>query len=189
MADLLIRGISDPRVPRLLSEWRMRRRLTQTGLRVLRQAIKDDEVIEALLSIPEHFADLSITAASVAGGAGQAVTVQNASASITAGQALYTSSGQWALAKSNGTAAQATLTGIALSTGVSGQPLVAQTAGNINLGATLVVGTYYVASPNNAGGIAPMADLSSGNYVSLLGVATTTSNLQMGISNTGLVHG
>jgi hypothetical protein len=55
-----------------------------------------------------------------------------------------------------------------------------QTAGNINLGATLTVGQIYVLSAT-AGGIAPVADLATGHYPSILGVATTASNLLMGI--------
>jgi len=33
-----------------------------------------------------------------------------------------------------------------------------------------------------AGGIAPVGDLTSGNYVTVLGVATTTSSLKLGLN-------
>jgi len=43
----------------------------------------------------------------------------------------------------------------------------------------MTVGEVYVVSAT-AGGIAPVGDLTTGNYVTVLGVATTTSNLQLG---------
>jgi len=51
--------------------------------------------------------------------------------------------------------------------------------GNLTISAVMTVGEVYVVSAT-AGGIAPVGDLVTGNYVTVLGVATTTSNLQLG---------
>ena len=45
----------------------------------------------------------------------------------------------------------------------------------------MTAGAVYVVSAN-AGGIAPVADLGSGDYVTLLGIATSTTNLKLSIS-------
>jgi hypothetical protein len=39
-----------------------------------------------------------------------------------------------------------------------------------------------------AGGIAPEADLGTGEYVSVLGIATAADNLKMGINNSETAH-
>lgn len=54
----------------------------------------------------------------------------------------------------------------------------------IDVGATLTVGTTYVVSAT-AGAIAPESDLSSGEYVTHLGVASTTSLLDIKLNVTG----
>lgn len=68
--------------------------------------------------------------------------------------------------------------GIALNGASAGQPISVQKNGQINLGGTLVVGTVYVVSAA-AGAICPWADLVTGNYVTLLGVAITAAILEM----------
>jgi hypothetical protein len=47
----------------------------------------------------------------------------------------------------------------------------------VNLGATLVVGTVYVVSATQ-GAICPLADISSGEAILMLGIATTASLLE-----------
>ena len=53
-----------------------------------------------------------------------------------------------------------------------------QTGGKITIGATVVPGTMYGISAT-AGGICPMADLTTGNYVTPLGLAISTTVLDM----------
>lgn len=133
-------------------------------------------------------ADLTITAANVVSGA-NAVTRQGvAGATITAGQPLYQDSADsYALKPARANAAATDLVvGIALHGAADGQPITYQSEGAINVGATLVVGTIYVLSAAAAGGIAPSGDLASGNYVTVLGVATAAGSLQMGINNSGV---
>ena len=130
-------------------------------------------------------ADLSVTAANVARGA-DAVTRQGiAGATITAGQPLYQDpADSYALkpARAN-SAATDLVVGIALHGAADGQPITYQTEGGINLGATLTVGQIYVLSAAAAGGIAPASDLVSTNFVIVLGIATTSSNLLCKIIN------
>ena len=133
-------------------------------------------------------ADLSITAANVVSGSGATITKGVAGTSITAGQALQVNgSGNLVLAKAD-TLADATCVGIALNNAASGQPVLYQSAGNINIGATLSVGTLYVVSGATAGNIAPISDMSTGNYETVLGYASTTSNLVMSIIQTSVAH-
>jgi hypothetical protein len=70
----------------------------------------------------------------------------------------------------------ATVRGIALSAaeGVD-QPVTIITEGNLTCDG-LTKGTVYALSAT-AGKICPVADLASGNYVSVIGIATSTTNL------------
>lgn len=132
-------------------------------------------------------ADLTVTAASVIAGSNAKTVAGTFGATITAGKAVYqdTSDNKWKLADANLSAAAAVLGGIALNGGSDGQPALIQTGGNINPGATVVVGTIYVLSAT-AGGICPAADLVSGMYTNIVGIGTTSSNIAMQVQN-GLV--
>lgn len=127
--------------------------------------------------------DITITAASVSKqGTTAAVETGTAGASITAGQAVYkdATDNKFKLADSNSaTAAAREFYGIALHASADGQPLSVMTSGDINIGATVAVGTIYVLS-GTAGGIAPAADLASGMYTSVIGVAITTGRIRLG---------
>jgi len=135
-------------------------------------------------------ADLVITAANVtaADGAVTKDSSYNAGATITAGQAVYSDSSDnndLKLAQSDGTAAEATVKGIAMGGGADGQPITIAKGGDIDLGATLTVGETYVLS-QTAGGICPIGDLAVGDYVSIIGVATAADNLEIHIINSGV---
>ena len=74
--------------------------------------------------------------------------------------------------------------GIALNGASDDQPLTyLRTGFNINLGATLAVGQTYCVSDLTAGKIVPIPDLGSADYVTLLGVALSTSILKLQILN------
>jgi hypothetical protein len=131
--------------------------------------------------------DLVITAANVALVSGQRKT-GTAGATITAGQVVYLDSATntYKLADNNsGTAAARSPVGIALHGSLSGQPLTVQLAGTITIGATLTAGTAYYLS-SNAGGICPVADLTTGMYPTILGIATSTTVLKIGIEESGV---
>lgn len=133
-------------------------------------------------------ADLTVTAANVAKVSG---TVQNGTAgeTITAGQALYsdsTDSNHLKLADCDNTSATATFVGIALNGAADGQPIAYLAPGaTINPGATVTVGEIYVVS-GTAGGIAPEGDLATGDYVSVIGVGLTSSQIYIIGYNSGV---
>lgn len=122
--------------------------------------------------------DLSITAANVAKGSGAAVQTKTAGATITAGKLVYLDSNDQAQLADCDVLATAACAGIALHATLSGQPLTYQYAGNIDPGATTVVAELYVVA-NASGGIMPIGDLGSGDYLFLFGVGTTTSNIEL----------
>lgn len=125
-------------------------------------------------------ADISVTAASVDPGAGATVTRYTAGATITAGQTVYsdsTDSNKVKAADADGSAT-AECVGIAVNGGANNQPIHVLSAGNLNPGGTVVVGEIYAVS-TTAGGIAPEADLGTGDFPTLLGIGTTTSNINV----------
>lgn len=128
-------------------------------------------------------ADISITAASVLAGTGAAVREGTFGATITAGKvvALDATTGKMILADNNSaTAAVRQADGIALNGGSDGQPGHMQTSGPITVGGTLTPGVAYYLS-DTPGGICPVADVGSGEYAVLLGIATSASVLELDI--------
>ena len=131
-------------------------------------------------------ADLTITAANVAAGAGATTKQVTAGATITAGQLVYldNSDGEHKLVD-NDASGTSTVEGVALNGASDGQPLTILTEGNLNPGATVAIGTIY-GSSSTAGGIAPSADFATGDFVSIIGIATTASNIDVKINNSGV---
>lgn len=132
-------------------------------------------------------ADVTITAANVAKGSGATTVRGTAGATITAGQAVSRdSTGKFVLADSDSaTAAVRDGDGIALNGASDGQPLEVLTAGAITIGGTLTAGLSYWLS-DTPGGICPYADLTTGDYAILLGVATSASVLQVALLNSAV---
>jgi hypothetical protein len=128
-------------------------------------------------------ADLTITAASVVQGVNAVTSRGSFGETVTAGQAVYLDAtpNKWMKADSNSaTAAARRAGGIALNGGALNQPATVQTGGKITIGATLTAGTAYYLS-DTPGGICPLADVGSGEYVCLLGLAESTSLLDLDI--------
>lgn len=137
-------------------------------------------------------ADLVLTPSAILAGAGAKTTSGTAGATITAGQIVFldsASTGKWLLADSDAATAvargQGASVGIALNGAANGQPLEVLTEGPITLGAVMTAGTAYYLSPT-PGGICPLADLLTGDYVTLLGLATSTSVLYLDIQYSGV---
>ena len=132
-------------------------------------------------------ADVSVTAASVLKTSSTSVVMGVAGATVTAGQPIYQDASDSLKLKPTDAdvLASSQSVGIALHGAASGQPLQYAVAGNLTFNAGFTVGQVYVCSVN-AGGIAPYADLATGDFVTVLGVATTTSNLKMGIVYSGI---
>lgn len=133
-------------------------------------------------------ADLSITAASVIAGTDANVAHGTSGATVTAGQAVYLDStdSRYKLADANsGTAAARQPKGIALHGASAGQPLAVQTSGDITIGATLTGGVAYYLS-DTPGGICPVADVGSGEYPCIIGIAKSTTVLDVNIQASGV---
>jgi len=136
-------------------------------------------------------ADLSITAAEVLPGTSAVKNSNyNYGATITQGKVLCVVSGVLQLADASD-AGLDTVIGFALTSGASGQPGTIQTGGFVTLGASasLSTGKVYVLS-GTPGGIMPIDDaVAAGTlYATVLGVAVSSSSLQIGIINTGVEY-
>lgn len=118
-------------------------------------------------------ADITVTPANVLVTSGNKGT-GTAGETILAGQCLYLKASDSRLwkAQADGTVEEATSVGISLHGATAGQPVAyaAQDA-VINIGGTTAKLTTYCVSAA-AGGVAPMADLTSGQRISELGYST-----------------
>lgn len=134
-------------------------------------------------------ADLSITAANVkihADGTSTQLDRILVGVAVTQGQALYLDSATSKYLKARADASgTATVAYVAMMPGGADSYIyAAKTDAIIDIGATLTQGTTYVLSSAAAGGVAPFADLSGGDYLSVIGVATDTDQLQLKFINT-----
>lgn len=134
-------------------------------------------------------ASLSITAANVIAGTDSTSEYGTAGATITAGQAVYydETTSKWKLADCDDATAAVRMSakgGVALNGASDGQPLKVLRSGDITIGATMTAGTSYYLSPT-AGGIAPLADVLTGDTIVLIGVAHSASVLNVAINYTG----
>ena len=137
--------------------------------------------------------NISQTAANVALGAASTTTkIVQVGEAVTQGMPLYfATDGKWYQCDANDGVAKAVAGAIALSpAAIDSYALVALPATSpgrslVNLGATLAIGEVYAVSATK-GAIAPIGDLSSTQFISVLGIATTTALLdfQVSISNT-----
>ncbi|MGO6835026.1 hypothetical protein ACCS87_02695 [Rhizobium ruizarguesonis] len=132
--------------------------------------------------------DLVITAANVLAASNAERDQGIAGETIVAGKAIYlaATTNRWMLADSNSATGEARQAkAIALNGASVGQPVSFQKSGDITIGATLVAGTAYYLS-DTPGGICPLADVGTGEYVCLLGLAKSTSVLAIGIQYPGV---
>lgn len=132
--------------------------------------------------------DLVITPANVLEGTQARKQTKTAGAQITQGDSVFIdSSDQMQAAQKDVDAASAAAVGIALNSAEAGQPVTFQSGGDIDVGATLVVGETYVVGAA-AGGIAPIADVISTEFSTILGIATAAGVLKMGVLQSGVAH-
>jgi hypothetical protein len=132
-------------------------------------------------------ADLTITAANVVAGDNASIVRGTAGAALTAGQVVYqdAADGRFKLADNNSaTAAVRSPDGIALHAAASGQPVAVIKGGDLTIGATLTAGVAYYLS-DTPGGICPVADLASGEYSSIIGIAESASVMSVKIHESG----
>lgn len=131
--------------------------------------------------------DLSITAANVVAGSGARKRQGVAGATITAGQVVYldAATNTYKLADCDAASALRSPAGIALHGASANQPLAIAESGPVTLGATMTAGVAYYLS-QVPGGICPVADLSTGDYPTILGIATSASVLNIKIQEAGV---
>lgn len=131
-------------------------------------------------------ADISITAASVLPSSDTQYVDGILGATVTAGQTVYldTATTTYKLADANASSSTASTMGIAMNGGASGQPVKVAVAGTITAGGTLTTGLIYVQSAT-AGGLAPSADLASGHYPVVVGIATSAALLKLSMFKGG----
>jgi hypothetical protein len=124
-------------------------------------------------------ADLSRTAANVKPMSAGPVSMGKSGEALTqADPAYFDTSGKLKKCQSDGTAAEANCRAMILTpTTAADQDVVYLLAGgDIDVGATLAVGETYVVS-RAAGAIAPIGDLLSSDYSTILGTATAANKL------------
>jgi hypothetical protein len=134
-------------------------------------------------------ADLVITTANVKiSNSNTRVVTVLAGEAIAIGQAVYldTANSEYLLADGSD-ATKANMAGIALTAAADAGYFLMLTSNVYVVGATLVAGTpYYLSDTAGAGAICPHADLLTGDFVTLLGHAISTTEIQLDIQALGI---
>src|SRR5690348_4111768 len=123
-------------------------------------------------------ADVTVTATGVKPVSGSTVVdIGVAGESITAGQPLYKNandSNKLYKTDANLGVSSAQVVGVAMHAATTDQPIEYATGGDLDFGSGLTVAIVYIVSAT-AGGIAPVADLTTGWYSSVVGVGLSSS--------------
>ncbi|MBR1230207.1 hypothetical protein JQ600_35520 [Bradyrhizobium sp. AUGA SZCCT0176] len=132
--------------------------------------------------------DLSVTAANVLPGAGATTDRGLAGGTITAGMTVYKAADGTIVAADadSATVLARTPIGVALNSASAGQPVDYQKSGSITIGATMTAGVTYYQS-GGAGLICPLADVSSSEYLCIVGIATSTTVLKLSFNYSGVL--
>lgn len=134
-------------------------------------------------------ADLTITASALLAGANATVLHGIAGLAIAAGKSVYLDAATDTVKLSDNDDASADVraaSGISLNaTAAAGQPVSYIKGGDLAMGAILTKGESYCVS-GTPGGICPRADVVSTDDPIILGIASSTSNLQVGIRDPGI---
>jgi hypothetical protein len=130
--------------------------------------------------------DITVTAANVDAGTNGRIGTGKAGVAITAGKVVYFDrvNRDYRLADAD-VEASAKAAGVAVCDAAAGQIVSFQIDGTYAAGATVTVGALYAVSVT-AGGIAPIADLGSGDFVTVLGIGATATEIKLGIWATGV---
>ncbi len=106
---------------------------------------------------------------------------------ITAGQLVYISSGEFLLAQADAASTDAVY-GIALNNATDGQPLNVHTGGQITIGGTVVQGVIYCLDDLAAGDIIPWADLTADgtDFLTIIGPGISATVIDVAIKTTGI---
>jgi hypothetical protein len=126
-------------------------------------------------------ADISITASDVLGDDSEHETLP-AGEVIAAGDTCYKSANTWLKADADASttdSAKSVVRGMALNSAlVAGQKVKVQKKGVVTVGSVLTVGEIYVQS-GGAGKICPKGDLAANDWVTVVGVGKTATQLDM----------
>jgi hypothetical protein len=130
--------------------------------------------------------DIVITPANVIAGGNSTRDSGIAGEALLAGKTVFlnTTTNKWMLSDNNGSGTRS-VGGIALVGASLNQPVTFIKSGDLALGATLVAGTAYYLS-GTPGGICPVADLVTGMDPVLIGIATSTTNINVSIQDVGV---
>lgn len=132
--------------------------------------------------------DLVITTTAVVAGSDANTVAGSAGETIAAGQAVYksTTTNKFMLADADSATAEArTPLGLALNGAALDQPMVVQKSGDITLNAVLTAGVAYYLS-GTPGGLCPVADVGTGEYSCVMGIAKSTTVLDLNIQASGV---
>lgn len=131
-------------------------------------------------------ADLTQTAANVGIGSDTEFIRVQVGEAVTQGQPGYRgASNKWYQTDANLSAAAAAAEGVFLTPASTDGYAIVAVGGDVNLGATLVVGETYAVS-RTKGKICPIGDLTTGDYVTHLGVAKSTSLMPLNPQPSGV---
>lgn len=133
-------------------------------------------------------ADVTFTPANVVAGAASVQEDGLAGATITAGQLVYkdAATGKYLIADADGAAAAGkSPRGFALHGASNNQPLKIHRSGEIDFGGGLTAGIPYFLS-SNPGAFCPLADVGVGEDYVFVGIAKSTTKLDVGIKASGV---
>jgi hypothetical protein len=131
-------------------------------------------------------ADLSITAANVVPATDATIENGTSGGTITAGMPVYIDDADDGKIKPTDAdaLASAVAIGLAVNGASAGQPVDYVTAGDVTIGATVVLGIPYYVTPN-AGGLGVWAEVLPADYATIvcMAVSTTVVNVKPIVSN------
>ena len=135
-------------------------------------------------------AEITITPADVLKTNTTSVQEGIAGATITAGMALYIDTAASGVLKpcDADSVASTVCAGLALHGAATGQPIKYATGGDLTISSVMTVGRIYLVSQATAGSLCVDADILQGDFVSIVGVASTATNLKININNSGVAR-
>jgi hypothetical protein len=143
-----------------------------------------------MIGAPAFATDLAVTAANVKAGLGARTASGIAGEAVTAGQLCYKAavSHKYMKADSNSATAEArNPTCIFLNNAGADQPITVLTGGLITIGGAVTANTAYYAS-DTPGGLCPLADVGTGEYLTLVGLAVSATQIRVNFQSTGVTN-
>jgi len=129
-------------------------------------------------------ADLIITAGNVLIYDGAEIGHGRAGEAVTAGEAVYQHTDGKLWLADCATAAKANAKGVALNDAATNQPVAYIKKGGLNPGAAVTVGAVYGVT-DTGGGIGLISERAAEDYMTILGVASTTSRIDVQLNVSG----